>query len=118
VSRPIRIQGVSASIGVGVGEAQVVTRDWADSAFRKIDDAEVDAELERFVGAVERSREEIERAKRELLVGNLYVNRGITGAIVGRQPFGGFKMSGMGREMGEYALDHYTEVKSVIASLR
>jgi len=66
VSRPIRIQGVSASIGVGVGEAQVVTRDWADSAFRKIDDAEVDAELERFVGAVERSREEIERAKREL----------------------------------------------------
>jgi len=32
-------------------------------------------------------------------------------------PFGGFKMSGMGREMGEYALDHYTEVKSVITMM-
>jgi len=28
-------------------------------------------------------------------------------------PFGGFKMSGIGRELGEYALDHYTEVKTV-----
>jgi len=32
-------------------------------------------------------------------------------------PFGGFKQSGHGREMGEYALDLYTEVKSVIANL-
>ena len=32
-------------------------------------------------------------------------------------PFGGFKMSGMGREMGEYALSHYTEVKSVITAM-
>jgi aldehyde dehydrogenase (NAD+) len=29
-------------------------------------------------------------------------------------PFGGFKMSGIGREMGEYALQQYTEVKTVI----
>lgn len=29
-------------------------------------------------------------------------------------PFGGFKMSGNGREMGEYGLEHYTEVKTVI----
>ena len=36
----------------------------------------------------------IERAKAELVCGNLYLNRGITGAIVGRQPFGGFKRSG------------------------
>src|SRR6185295_9526218 len=28
-------------------------------------------------------------------------------------PFGGFKMSGIGRELGEYALQNYTEVKSV-----
>src|SRR5699024_12016638 len=28
-------------------------------------------------------------------------------------PFGGFKQSGIGREMGSYALDNYTEVKSV-----
>jgi len=32
-------------------------------------------------------------------------------------PFGGFKMSGIGRELGEYALDHYTEVKTVYVNL-
>jgi aldehyde dehydrogenase (NAD+) len=32
-------------------------------------------------------------------------------------PFGGFKMSGIGRELGEYALRNYTEVKSVIVAL-
>jgi aldehyde dehydrogenase (NAD+) len=32
-------------------------------------------------------------------------------------PFGGYKMSGQGRELGEYALDHYTEVKTVYVSL-
>ena len=32
-------------------------------------------------------------------------------------PFGGFKMSGMGREMGEYALNNYTEVKAVVVSV-
>ena len=33
-------------------------------------------------------------------MGNLYINRGITGALVGRQPFGGFKMSGVGSKAG------------------
>ena len=33
-------------------------------------------------------------------MGNLYLNRSITGAIVGRQPFGGFKMSGIGSKAG------------------
>ncbi len=32
-------------------------------------------------------------------------------------PFGGFKMSGIGREMGEYALQGYTEVKAVVTAL-
>jgi aldehyde dehydrogenase (NAD+) len=32
-------------------------------------------------------------------------------------PFGGFKMSGMGRELGEYALQNYTEVKAVVTAL-
>jgi acyl-CoA reductase-like NAD-dependent aldehyde dehydrogenase len=31
-------------------------------------------------------------------------------------PFGGFKQSGVGRELGPHALDHYTEVKSVYIS--
>ncbi len=35
-----------------------------------------------------------------MLVGNVYLNRGITGALVGRQPFGGFKMSGIGSKAG------------------
>ena len=35
-----------------------------------------------------------------MLVGNLYLNRPITGALVGRQPFGGFKMSGIGSKAG------------------
>ncbi len=33
-------------------------------------------------------------------MGNLYLNRGITGALVGRQPFGGFRMSGIGTKAG------------------
>ncbi|MBY0327453.1 MAG: aldehyde dehydrogenase family protein, partial [Gemmataceae bacterium] len=32
-------------------------------------------------------------------------------------PFGGFKMSGQGRENGEEALDHYTETKTVTVNL-
>ena len=40
------------------------------------------------------------RAGREIEAGNIYLNRGITGAIVGRQPFGGFKLSGMGHKAG------------------
>ena len=36
----------------------------------------------------------IERARREFFVGNLYVNRKCTGAMVGAHPFGGFNMSG------------------------
>ena len=35
-----------------------------------------------------------------MICGNLYLNRGITGAIVGRQPFGGFRMSGAGTKAG------------------
>src|SRR5262249_40855407 len=42
----------------------------------------------------------IEKAKREFRVGNLYINRGITGALVGRHPFGGFGMSGVGSKAG------------------
>jgi 1-pyrroline-5-carboxylate dehydrogenase len=51
-------------------------------------------------GLFSRNRERIERAKREFEVGNLYINRGITGARVGVQPFGGFKMSGSNAKAG------------------
>lgn len=51
-------------------------------------------------GCYSRSPANIERVKAELVCGNLYINRGITGAIVERQPFGGFKMSGGGTKAG------------------
>jgi RHH-type proline utilization regulon transcriptional repressor/proline dehydrogenase/delta 1-pyrroline-5-carboxylate dehydrogenase len=51
-------------------------------------------------GLYSRSPANLDRARRELLVGNLYLNRGITGAMVGRQPFGGFKLSGIGSKAG------------------
>jgi RHH-type proline utilization regulon transcriptional repressor/proline dehydrogenase/delta 1-pyrroline-5-carboxylate dehydrogenase len=51
-------------------------------------------------GFYSRSPANIERVKREFQVGNLYINRKITAAIVGRQPFGGFKMSGIGSKAG------------------
>ena len=51
-------------------------------------------------GIYSRSPGNIDRAVKEFRVGNLYINRGITGAMVGRQPFGGFKMSGLGSKAG------------------
>jgi len=51
-------------------------------------------------GIYSRSPSRIERARREFAVGNLYINRKITGARVGRQPFGGFRMSGIGSKAG------------------
>ncbi|QYM79444.1 proline dehydrogenase family protein [Horticoccus luteus] len=51
-------------------------------------------------GFFSRSPAAIDRAKTEQLVGNLYINRGCTGAVVQRHPFGGFKMSGGGTKAG------------------
>ena len=54
-----------------------------------------------LTGAVyTRNPEKIERAKREFFVGNLYINRKCTGAIVGAHPFGGFNMSGTDSKAG------------------
>jgi 1-pyrroline-5-carboxylate dehydrogenase len=60
------------------------------------------------------SREKIEMAKREFHVGNLYINRKCTGAIVGAHPFGGFNMSGTDSKAGgpDYLL-LFTQAKSV-----
>jgi RHH-type proline utilization regulon transcriptional repressor/proline dehydrogenase/delta 1-pyrroline-5-carboxylate dehydrogenase len=51
-------------------------------------------------GLYSRTPSHIERAKIEFEVGNLYINRTITGAIVARQPFGGYKLSGVGSKAG------------------
>jgi RHH-type transcriptional regulator, proline utilization regulon repressor / proline dehydrogenase / delta 1-pyrroline-5-carboxylate dehydrogenase len=51
-------------------------------------------------GVFSRSPETVEYVSRRTPVGNLYVNRGITGAMVARQPFGGNKRSGIGSKAG------------------
>jgi len=60
------------------------------------------------------SPEKMERAKREFHVGNLYINRKCTGAMVGAHPFGGFNMSGTDSKAGgpDY-LYLFTQAKSV-----
>ena len=59
-------------------------------------------------GLYSRSPANIARVKREFRVGNLYINRSTTGAQVDRQPFGGFKMSGIGTKTGgpDYLLEY------------
>jgi RHH-type proline utilization regulon transcriptional repressor/proline dehydrogenase/delta 1-pyrroline-5-carboxylate dehydrogenase len=51
-------------------------------------------------GIISRSPATIRQAHDELRAGNVYVNRGITGAVPGRQPFGGFGLSGVGSKAG------------------
>jgi aldehyde dehydrogenase (NAD+) len=51
----------------------------------------------------------------ELKAGTVWVN--CYNAFDAASPFGGYKQSGIGREMGSYALDNYTEVKSVWINL-
>jgi 1-pyrroline-5-carboxylate dehydrogenase len=61
-----------------------------------------------------KDRKRIERGKRALFCGNLYVNRKCTGALVGAHPFGGFNMSGTDSKAGgrEY-LYLFTQAKSI-----
>ena len=68
-----------------------------------------------LTGAVyTRNPDKIERARREFFVGNLYINRKCTGAIVGAHPFGGFNMSGTDSKAGgrDYLL-LFLQAKSV-----
>jgi 1-pyrroline-5-carboxylate dehydrogenase len=60
------------------------------------------------------SQEKIDRAKRDFHVGNLYINRKCTGALVGAHPFGGFNMSGTDSKAGgpDY-LYLFTQAKAI-----
>ena len=51
-------------------------------------------------GLFSRSPGRIQQAQKHFRVGNLYINRGTTGALVERQPFGGSRMSGVGSKAG------------------
>lgn len=68
-----------------------------------------------LTGAVySRSPEHLNKARQAFRVGNLYFNRGSTGALVQRQPFGGFNMSGVGTKAGgpDYLL-HFMDPRTV-----
>ncbi len=60
------------------------------------------------------SEERLEQARRDFHVGNLYLNRKCTGALVGVHPFGGFNMSGTDSKAGgrEYLLQ-FMQGKSI-----
>lgn len=60
------------------------------------------------------NQEHLDRAVRDFRVGNLYLNRSCVGALVKVQPFGGFKMSGVGTKAGgpDYLL-HFMDPRSV-----
>lgn len=66
-------------------------------------------------GVYTRKPTHLDRAKREFRVGNLYLNRGITGALVARHPFGGFGMSGVGSKAGGTEYLHHFIVPRAIA---
>jgi len=65
-------------------------------------------------GLYSRSPAHIDQVRREFRVGNLYINRGCTGSIVERHPFGGMRMSGAGTKAGspDYIL-HFMEGRSI-----
>jgi 1-pyrroline-5-carboxylate dehydrogenase len=69
-------------------------------------------------GLCSRDQRRLQRARLDLKVGNLYLNRKITGALVGVQPFGGFKMSGVNAKAGgpDY-LRLFLEMKTVTERL-
>ena len=81
-----------------------------DDAIRIANDSEYG-----LTGAVYCSnREHISQAKEECHVGNLYINRKCTGALVGVHPFGGFNMSGTDSKAGgrDY-LQLFTQAKTI-----
>ncbi|MBE0432110.1 L-glutamate gamma-semialdehyde dehydrogenase [candidate division WOR-3 bacterium] len=68
-----------------------------------------------LTGAVyTKNSRKIEKAKREFFVGNLYINRKCTGALVGVHPFGGFNMSGTDSKAGgpDYLM-LFTQAKAI-----
>lgn len=70
-------------------------------------------------GLYSRTPSHIQQAQEEFEVGNLYINRTITGAIVARQPFGGFKLSGVGSKAGgpDYLLQ-FLEPRTVTENIQ
>ena len=100
---------VAPSLAVGLPEESEVNREevfgplLSLTAVRDIDEAMDVIHSLPFAltgGLFSRSPATVERVSARSPVGNLYVNRGITGAMVGRQPFGGNRRSGVGSKAG------------------
>jgi RHH-type proline utilization regulon transcriptional repressor/proline dehydrogenase/delta 1-pyrroline-5-carboxylate dehydrogenase len=65
-------------------------------------------------GLYSRSPDHIARVRRDFDVGNLYINRKITGALVARQPFGGHRHSGTGTKAGGHDyLRHFVVARTI-----
>lgn len=65
-------------------------------------------------GVYSRTISHLEKARQRFRVGNLYLNRGCTGSLVGRQPFGGFRMSGIGTKAGGPGyLSHFADPRCI-----
>lgn len=71
-------------------------------------------------GIYSRSPAHLQKASQELVAGNIYLNRNITGAMVERHPFGGFKMSGIGSKTGgpDYLLQFLVPVNITENTMR
>ena len=90
---------------------------------RTLDDAFNRANDTRFAltgGIYSRSPATLKRARSEFQVGNLYLNREITGAMVRRHPFGGYRMSGIGSKAGgpDYLLQFLVPVNVTENTMR
>ncbi|CEJ44840.1 L-glutamate gamma-semialdehyde dehydrogenase [Umezakia ovalisporum] len=70
-------------------------------------------------GLYSRTPSHIQQVQTDFEVGNVYINRNITGAIVARQPFGGFKLSGVGSKAGgpDYLLQ-FLEPRTVTENIQ
>jgi RHH-type proline utilization regulon transcriptional repressor/proline dehydrogenase/delta 1-pyrroline-5-carboxylate dehydrogenase len=110
-AQPVPEQGWFAppTLAVGLPEDSPVNREeifgplLSVTSVRDVDEAVEVVDSMPFAltgGLFSRSPATVERVARRLPVGNLYVNRGITGAMVGRQPFGGNRRSGIGSKAG------------------
>jgi len=65
-------------------------------------------------GIYSRSPANLQLAREGLEVGNLYINRPITGSLVGRQPFGGHRLSGIGQKAGGHGYLEQFMVEKII----
>ena len=93
--------------------AVIRARDWVE-ALASANDSDYG-----LTGAVySRDEEHLEDARRRFHVGNLYLNRKCTGALVGAQPFGGFRLSGTcSKAGGRDYLGLFLQQKSVTRKL-